>query len=482
MISIFLANGIPLDTDSDTSIGFKYDNPYFTGADNTVPHTYEFTIPPTDRNTQMLGLDRHYEMQGVRHKMKALLCVDDIREWGNLYLLQWDGGRYCMMFEYGRPDDILKENLSAWWQPSNRILVVDKEEIPAGGTIPDFGWYGYNNGYANTTIEVPIPCFPVANLGSMLTNAATAAGYSITYPDAVNYPYQCADNFGLILGMDTYIDSTVNLTNWVPLGGDASMVTVTGGGTLASVGLSIGTKKMKRGAWGQKKYVSCFIALRPLKIEFDGNYSSVAVVQGKGYDFLNEEPALNNLIVHPNCSFDLDTGDYFTCVETSDWDPAPVIPANPYWLATAYTTSLTCKFKVKEADTLPVAGDYIYLQDNLPDMSFLDLLKAYCNLTNCYYTYNAGSGVFAVRSRDTLSYTNITDVESMGVTKRGAILRYIEGYAQHNGVECKSADYVPDGHKFKILWDCDNDSLEEEASLAQVPFNEGDWVLNAGSE
>lgn len=480
MISVYL-RGVMLDTDNQTQIGFQIDNPFFTGGDNTVPHTYEFTLPDTPGNVEKLNLDKHFEMPGLRHRDPAMLTVDDKRIAGWIYLLQWTGSRYSMLFELGRPDERLSRPLKEWWQPADTLDVDKREPVQQGGTIPAFGWYSYDNGFQQGVIYDPIPLFPTANLGGLLTSAATAAGYSISYPQDT---YICADNFGLVLPtMEVYTDNAVQLSAWVP-NTAAGTVTVVGGGTLASVGLSIVARRFKRGLFNSNKTVHTFTALRPVNIVFRaGNAPGVCVVGGKGYDFYSQDP--RDMMVMPSaaaCSFDLDTGDYFAVVSSSEWALESItnFPRN-HWKANAYVLPVSCEFQVRSLDGQAVAGQTLNLADNLPDLSFIELLEAYCRMCNLYYVYDHEAGHFDVQSRDVITYANTRQMAEETVAAKGPVLRYIEGYARHNGVECRSADYVTGESRYRLGWDVDNDALEDEASVAVVPFNEGLDVVTGGS-
>lgn len=481
MISIY-AQGSIMDTDDQTAIGFQKDNPFFTGGDNTVPHTWEFTLPDTQTNSQLLSLGRHFEMPGWRHRVEALLTFDSVRIPGWLYLLQWTGSRYSMLFETGRPDERLSQPLRDWWDPALTLNVVRGETIAKGGAIPAFGWYSYDNGYQTGAITDPTPLFPTCNLGTLLTSAATAAGYSLTYP---NTPaYICADRFGLVLPtMDVYTEDTVQLTSWVPATG-AGTVTVAGGGTLASIGLTtLGKSGFKRGAFNSNKTVHIFKATKALTIEFRaGTAPNVSVVTGKGYDFHSRDPRdMMYLPSGSSCTFDLETGDYFAVVATTDWRTDNFgIPTN-HWRMTAYETPVDCKFKVKSRDGQAVVGQTLNLVDNLPDISFIELLQAYCNMCNLYYEYDHAAGSFTVQSRDNIVYDNTKGMFDEVVADKGAIVRYIDGYARHNGVECKSADYVTEESRYRLAWECENDALEDEGTTAVVPFNEGLDVLAGGT-
>lgn len=480
MISIY-AKGYIMDTDDQTAIGFQKDNPFFTGGDNTVPHTWEFTLPDTKTNSELLSLDRHFEMPGWRHRVEAMLTFDSVRLVGWLYLLQWTGTRYSMLFETGRPDERLSQALRTWWDPGLTLRVERADSVKQGGTIPAFGWYSYDNGHQTGSISDPLPLFPCCNLGDMLTNAAAAAGYSINYPSSPEYI--CADNFGIVLPtMDVYTEDSVELTGWVPATG-AGTVTVAGGGTLASIGLTtLGKSGFKRGLFNSNKTVHIFRATKALTIEFRaGTAANVSVVTGKGYDFFSRDP--RDMLFLPSaaaCTFDLDTGDYFAVVATTDWKTDNFgFPTN-HWRSTAYETPLTCKFKVKSRDGQAVVGQTLNLVDNLPDVSFLELLQAYCNMCNLYYDYDHDNGAFNVQSRDNIIYGNPVGMFDEQVAAKGVVLRYIDGYAQHEGVECKSASYVTEPSRYRLAWGVDNDALEDDGKTAVVPFNEGLDVVSNG--
>lgn len=116
-------------------------------------------------------------------------------------------------------------------------------------------------------------------------------------------------------------------------------------------------------------------------------------------------------------------------------------------------------------------GAWVRLQDNLPDITFVELLQTIAALSGRVLDYTDASGI-TYEDLDTDTYT-IHDVTLL--QDRGEVKRTFSNYSQHNIVR------FDDESVFQPLqadYTIDNDNIDAESELQVVPFSEGD--NNAG--
>lgn len=114
---------------------------------------------------------------------------------------------------------------------------------------------------------------------------------------------------------------------------------------------------------------------------------------------------------------------------------------------------------------------YSWAQDNLPSMSFIELYNAIAFLQNKYITYNNGSITMQSLDFENVVYIqNVIGVENM--ERRGII------DAQKALIEWKYSDVVPEAFKKTIVYNTQNEMLEEEKSMFKIPFSCGEPLPN----
>lgn len=254
-------------------------------------------------------------------------------------------------------------------------------------------------------------------------------------------------------------------------------MTVQSGNPLSSVGLSIVQKPYRRGVFNLKKYVSAFVATKPVKIKFAGG-QSVIVASGEGYDLRN---GWNG---QAGCEFELQTGDWFTVVSDTDWG---VHSGSSKWNGGAaanpgYEGAVSASFSVYLNGDIPSDGNIINLAENLPDMSLKDYLNAYCNLICALWEVDETTNKIIIRPLDAAigHLSQWLDLDNERIVSIGAVRRYIDGWSRRNLVRCKTADGVPEWSRFIRDYPVSNDYLDEERQIAEIPFNEGEWMIGGG--
>ena len=122
-----------------------------------------------------------------------------------------------------------------------------------------------------------------------------------------------------------------------------------------------------------------------------------------------------------------------------------------------------------EGDGDAVVGNTVRLQDNLPDITLVDLLKAVAALTGKVLNYTDEEGV----TFDDLDTDTWQTKELAGVMSIDTVNRKFGDYAQRNTLQFDSDNSVAKSARVIDAYVIDNDNLESVKELQTVPFSEG---------
>ena len=478
-------NGQYADTDADTRIGLQWKSWLFARNGMETSRSFGFSLPDTPDNNKMFIIDRDPNFYGVRHAAKCEIVAGGVVLHGRAVLTSWGGGRYEILFMYGDLDlpGNFGDSLHGHLFTGATFEFTGKDRAVTGQMLHDFGFYSYNNGTAQTPdVGYQPGMFPTVNLGWLIEQAAANVGYSVAMPsNSIRDPHR----YGLVL-------PTMDVDKPLPalrVTGSAragwSPVFPAGYSQLSEFGLKVETRRYKRGYFPANVTVYVFVAIRPITISYTGSLSLPwFFVSGQGDDLWNWSDDGNNVPEASECaSFEreLAVGDWFAIVSSLDVHALPFFRPWCWDGQTGYTGAVDCTFTVKEAAGVVQAGQTVTLDDNMPDLSFTQLLQAACDLTDCILEVDGAAKTVTLHpSPDILNGWNWLDLDTAGVTEVKEVLRYIEGLSRHNYVRCKSADYVREEMMFRRDFPCDNDALDEEAEFSQIPFNEGNWEVTDG--
>lgn len=115
--------------------------------------------------------------------------------------------------------------------------------------------------------------------------------------------------------------------------------------------------------------------------------------------------------------------------------------------------------------TNPEPGEIIRLQDNLPDVNFVELLKTIAALSGRVLNYSDKDGV----TFDELILPAFNQIELDTITKKSDVDRKFADYTKNNYVQFND----PNATKILIDYTIDNDNLADEKNLQVIPFSEG---------
>ena len=122
-----------------------------------------------------------------------------------------------------------------------------------------------------------------------------------------------------------------------------------------------------------------------------------------------------------------------------------------------------------EGDGDAVVGNTVRLQDNLPDITLVDLLKAVAALTGKVLNYTDEEGV----TFDDLNTDTWKTKELAGVMSIDTLSRKFGDYAQRNTLQFDSDNSVAQSERIIDAYVIDNDNLESVKELQTIPFSEG---------
>lgn len=124
---------------------------------------------------------------------------------------------------------------------------------------------------------------------------------------------------------------------------------------------------------------------------------------------------------------------------------------------------------VKSADDDVQHGGIVALQDNLPDVTFTDLLKTIAALSGKSLYYDDVNGI----TYDDLDFATWDVLEiNDRVIDANNVSRKFSDYAQRNVINFESDDAVPSAERLVRTYTIDNDNLSEQKELQKVPFSE----------
>ena len=123
------------------------------------------------------------------------------------------------------------------------------------------------------------------------------------------------------------------------------------------------------------------------------------------------------------------------------------------------------------------SGDVVRMQDNLPDVTFVELLKAVAAATGVLLNYTDEDGI----TFDNLNINTwpIIDVTN-NVIKIGELSRKFGDYVRNNIVEYNSDASVPEVMRLRAIYQIDNDNLDDVTVLQTLQFSEGKTTTYEG--
>lgn len=473
-----ICNGIALDLLAGASISFSKTNPLFAFDDLACERTQAFELPDTPTNDRVFGLAKipAYRGDGMRRRFDAQIIAGVVVKNGFLYVDSFDVKKrvYKAVFVCGE-------------------LVALKYAKDAGKigeylTPADYVLYGGKYGTPANDVQRPYE----------KTRYASDTGADIRPSVSVEYLVGlCAAHFGM--SVESVVPFARILNKEVHgIEKSAAITTTAGAGSLVNgVDLDafdnvIATTENVQVTYFRNNVpitqnVTTLKAVDSFSITFRQdlgvNWFLVALKSGDLYgDFFGDysftkdrgaggqeiyatqgEPLAGRTIeVEAGTRFLLlNSGDYHNMADsggnvTQGWQ-------FDQYLRYGYTHDV----ELQQAELKD--GEHAFLRYNMPDVTFIDLLKMLAAISGKVLNVNDNTITFDALQVQTWPSVAVDDA----VLEVSEVARKFADYAQRNLVRFDSSEAVPAVQRITQAYTIDNDNLERETDLQVVPYSEG---------
>lgn len=123
-----------------------------------------------------------------------------------------------------------------------------------------------------------------------------------------------------------------------------------------------------------------------------------------------------------------------------------------------------------EADGELQTGDIIYLRDNIPSLTAVDILKIYAYINGKVLWYDSDNQRVTFEDLIVSDYPVYTLKNAINVTN---VKRSFGDYAQKNILRYESPDFMRSSDIMEQQYTIDNVNIEQEKELYRIPFSEG---------
>lgn len=507
-----LCNGVALDLEAGATMSFKKLNPLFAFDKLTCERTQSFNLPATPTNDLVLELAKipAYYGAGMRRRFDAELQDGTVVKQGYLYVDKYGKGKYSAVFVTGElfgllkikgagkiPELITCSEVVSWSYgnvPSLPQRAHDTWSLTAYRQLGGFIHPSYLvkaivdkvvSAQALPAITLPANAQGLRVIPGVLKTLAPTGLTFARRPDGYfadvtqTYPYPRVSTLAVddttVSGLFTTVNYDVSYRrHWEDYDFQQMspvLRTVTYGGNVQHLVCNQAVKVTFASDFPADVYIGTFNDAGSYMggFNFYGDrsfyknwYSGQAITRREG------EPLAGRTI-------SLEAGTAFVFVKESD-----LLDYTRYTedLTTHETweqgwknvrDALNVTGVTFEGDGDAVIGNSVRLQDNLPAVTLVDLLKAIAGLTGKALNYTDAEGV----TFDDLTVDTWPTVEIRQPLGTDEVARTFSDYAQLNTLRFDTDASVSQGARIVSAYVVDNDNLEAEKELQVIPFSEG---------
>ncbi len=464
------ARFVALDLMAGAALSFKKTNPLFAFDTVSCERSLSFDLPSTRRNEEILKLAKipAYDGEGMRRRFEAELQDGLVVKQGYLYVSEY-GDKYKAVFVTGELLGLKKIK-----DLGNVSEIIAPEDIVHYGELPVPAHDAVGQGWATVEyIEIGGLRFPSVRVKYILDLVTER------YVLPTIYVPSGTENLRLI---PTKLNRPKerNGTLRSEVGGvriDEAFARMLASDTMEVRGYNISAVPTGGGYYEEHiEYadpvgVPAFRALHDLIITFGTDVQSDIYIKtrtGAGQKVTGKQ-------------FYMRSGDTFFLYYAGDVEIEQ--GTTPYYeeygvffyeSSLAWTFNYSSHFYTVHATIgIQGSGDWqdgeeVFLQDNLPDVSVVDILKMVAAMSGTVLNYTDENGItFDPVSVDGWEVKNLTGT----IIKVQSVKRTFADYARENVVEFDSGEWVLG--RERDVYVIDNDNLDESSTLLEIPFSEG---------
>ena len=494
-----VCNGVALDLPEGTGLQFTQENPLFAFDNLKCERTTQFKLPATATNDRVLSVARvpAYSGEGMRRKFAAQLQAGAIVKNGLLYVTAWNGEEYEAVFvtgeliglqaikDAGKIKDFFSTSGTAVygdtplnaWEERNSFFCVKDYKTDDAGHIPTFSVNALVNGIAGQkSWRVTMPSAGIVlqytpekpmlpeSVDVLFKNNITGIWHSTQAEAAIlNTP-----SMGILQNRLFSLSSdAVILYRYDELSGSPRndyYAKLRGFKPLAGLKITFPED------WNDDYYIvrlqDGVIVDSPSSLTFLGGRSFTrprnGAIQASGESLRGRSVDLERgqayLIIDANWYV-------YTYTQIGSDTYREVQGFNPVYMETNVNIS------GGEAQI----GDTIRAQDNLPDFTFVELLKSIAAASGLVLYYTEEDGVlFDDLNFENWEINNITEK----IIKTEKVEKIFSDYNKHNIILFDSGNSIQQFQRVTQDYTIDNDNLEEEKELLKIPMSEGGVVYD----
>jgi hypothetical protein len=480
-----------IELENEIELSFIFENQLFS-SDIKLSRTIEFTIFNTPKNAAIFNYANNVEFDGffVRTSHNAELWFSGGIIRGLIFITNFNDNKYSATFVYG---DLLKFKeikdagiIKNYLNLQDSILTSQSGIIKAGGNYPpymyylpyDFAFYNYeSNVQASEKMAGKINMFPSVKLYYLLQKCAEHFNINLNFPNS-DFEYYAGNTVIILNKMQ--IASNVAITN---INGDSlTDFTISGDAEIntyfSKSNLNFYFYEQYTDSYGTVRYrivnkaLKCLTAKVPMLIIFNNDLD---------FAIQKSTSALENFGTVSSPRFTIQSGDSlyinkgesFQFILSNYYTFVPRLFGNDYYTSVNLITNLNnINFVAKCEDAIDLQyGDYFPLNENLPDLTFIDLLKIFANLTSTAIIWNEETQTIEFFRYD-FDFSNQLDLTE-NLISLNSVNRYLPDFAQENNIICDSEEYVRNSFKFKKTYRIVNENLEKEKEFYKIPLSDG---------
>lgn len=471
----FNINGQYLDLYEGTSLQFKRTNSLFAFDNIEVSRSTSFEIPATAHNNALFELANDPAQAGERGRVRieAQMQAAGVALNGYLYITNSTRTEYTCMFVFG---ELLKlkeikdaGDITEYLRLQNTCLWGDDGDLlnahTAAARDSTFTLIRYDNA-ARAYFGKGIMPLPAIDMWTLIERAAAyfgvtvegvQSGLKIIPPKLYDIEAQFSQALKWELTTQGAYLEQYEMTTDVP----SEWFTLTAYEFIT---------KSEGVIFPPNRLCDCVQTTRAMRVKFPSDFSDsyfmynprtgeyyggwsldTSTLQGVG------TPLAGQTVEIPNDAV-------FLFVSSSCYD----ISYKVFYKCEALSTTLEV---LNYADEVKY-GEYVPIQPNLPDITFIDLLKSNAMIAGRAINYNESSKKIRLEDLDFDTWT-LYGVSESELLEFDDVERVVTDFAQSNVVKFDSADYVAEDMKDTDTYKLYNDNAEELKEIYTIPFNEG---------
>lgn len=492
-----LCNGVALDLEKGATMSFQRVNPLFAFDKISCERTQAFKLPDTPTNDRVLALAKlpAYDGRGMRRRFDAEYQDGLVVKRGYLYIDKYESGHYNAIFvtgelvglqsikDAGKVSDIVT---------CNEVVLWDYGPIP---NLPARATDTWNIVRYNQLGEYTHPSYLLKAIIDKTTDALDMARISL--PDEVAKvrvivsKLKSLRSTPLQFGRDFSSQYTLQVAPPYPIVNTATLSDVNLV-TIFDMRFHNQEYRIHRQnpdqSWTIDIYrgqVAHFRPLQPIRMTFPADFPEDVYIgrfSGSGFyeaafEFFGERSfhysagrIVRDGLPLAGRTVELSMDDDFVFVRESDYTYSDE-PSDLYYKQGWQVNNLLNASVTIEGNDI-VFGSFIRLQDNLPELTLVELLKTVAAISGKALNYTDDEGI-TFDDLDTSTWQRIEVRQHMGIK---SLARKFGDYAQRNVINFDSDDTVPEVSRIERVYTVDNDNIEPEMLLYTLPFSEGRGV------